>query len=88
MLTLVSRRYPHSTYVIVICTSREWPGCIELHLKGDVVDKGLRALLTFEKYETTNYHVSGMRRYTRNVLQWNKNDIKSTRMTNRDYSNR
>ena len=28
--------------------------------------------------EKTNYDVSGMRRYGWNILQWNKNDIKST----------
>ena len=32
----------------------------------------LRALLTFEKYETTNYEVFGMRRYSQNIFQWNK----------------
>ena len=26
-----------------------------------------------------------MRRYSQNILQWNKNDIKSTRMINGDY---
>ena len=32
-----------------------------------------------------NYDVGRMRRHTQNILQWNKNDIKSTRMTNGDY---
>ena len=41
----------------------------------------LRALSLCEKYGTTNYDVSGMRRYSWNILQWNKNDIKSTKMT-------
>ena len=41
----------------------------------------MRTLLTFEKYKTTNYDVSGMRRYSRNILHWNKNDMKSTKMT-------
>ena len=36
-----------------------------------------RALLTFEKYETTYYDVYVMRRYSRNIFQWNKNDIKA-----------
>ena len=44
----------------------------------------MRALLTFEKYKITN--VCGMRRYSRNIFQWNKNDIKSRKMTNGDYS--
>ena len=46
----------------------------------------LRALLTIEKYETRNYDVSGMRRYSWNILQWNKNDTNSMKMTNGDYS--
>ena len=46
----------------------------------------LGALLTFDKYETTNYDVCGMRRYSRNILQLNKNDIKRMKMTTRDYS--
>ena len=29
-----------------------------------------------------------MRKNSRNIIQWNKNDIKSTRTTNGDYSNR
>ena len=41
----------------------------------------MRTLLIFEKYETTNFDVCGMRRYNWNILQWNKNDIKSMRMT-------
>ena len=45
----------------------------------------MRVLLTFEKYKTTNYDISGMRRYCRNILQWNKNNMKSTKMTNGDY---
>ena len=61
---------PHSTYAIVIC------------LGGN---HRLRALLIFEKYETTNYDISGMRRYSRNKLQWNKNDMNSIKMTNGDF---
>ena len=34
---------------------------------------------------TTNDDVYTMRRYSRNILQWNKNNIKSTRMTTGDY---
>ena len=45
----------------------------------------LQALLLFENYETTNYDVSGMRRYRRIIFQWKKNDMKSTKMTNGDY---
>ena len=40
----------------------------------------LQALLTLKKYETTNYDMGGMRMYSRNIFQWNKNDIKSNRM--------
>ena len=43
------------------------------------------ALLTFKKYKTTNYDVSGMRRYNQNIFQWNKNDLQSTKMNNGDY---
>ena len=32
-----------------------------------------------------NYDVSGMGRFTRNMFHWNKNDIKSSQMTNGDY---
>ena len=35
--------------------------------------------------ETNNYDVCRMRRYTQNILQWNKNDIKGMRMTTGDY---
>ena len=45
----------------------------------------LRALLTLEKYEKTNHDICVMRRYGQNIFQWNKNDIKSTRMTTGDY---
>ena len=45
----------------------------------------LRDLLTFEKYETTNYNLSGKRRYSQNILQWNKNDMNSMKMTNGDF---
>ena len=38
----------------------------------------LRALLAFEKYKTTNYEIIEIRRYSRNTLQWNKNDMKTT----------
>ena len=31
----------------------------------------LGTLSLFEKYESNNYDVSGMRRYSRNILQWN-----------------
>ena len=44
-----------------------------------------RALLTFEKYETTNYGLSGIYRYSQNIFQWNKNNMESTRMTTGDY---
>ena len=36
---------------------------------------------------TTNDDVCTMRRNSRNILQWNKSDIKSKKMTNGDYSN-
>ena len=43
------------------------------------------ALLNLEKYKTTNYDISGMRRFSWNIFQWKKNDMKSTKMTNSDY---
>ena len=45
----------------------------------------LRALLTLEKYETTNNDVCGMRRCSLNIVQWSKNDTKSMEMTTGDY---
>ena len=45
----------------------------------------LRALFSFEKYQTINYDVCRMRRYRPNIFQWNKNDTKSTKTTTRDY---
>ena len=44
----------------------------------------LRALLIFEKYETTTYDCR-MRSYSQNIFQWNKNEIRSTRMTTGYY---
>ena len=41
----------------------------------------MRALVTIEKYERTNYDVCRMGRYIRNIFQWNKNKTKSTKMT-------
>ena len=49
------------------------------HMLTDV--KHVAGPLFFEKYETNFYDLSGMRRYSRN-----KNDIKSRKMTNGDYS--
>ena len=46
----------------------------------------LWALLTFEKYEPTNYDVCGMKRYSQNILQWNKNDMISTKATTGEFS--
>ena len=46
----------------------------------------LRALFTFEKYETINYDVCRMRRYRWNKLQWEENDMKRTKMPTGDYS--
>ena len=40
----------------------------------------MRALITFEKYETTNYDVGKIRRYGQNILQWNKIKTKSIKM--------
>ena len=34
---------------------------------------------------STPSDASGMRRYSRNILQWNKNDMNSSKMTNGDY---
>ena len=45
----------------------------------------LRTLLLFKKYETIYYDIFEMRRYSRNILQWSKNDMKSTKKTNGDY---
>ena len=38
-------------------------------------------------FESTqlNYDVRVMGRFTRNILQWNENDIKSSQTTNGDY---
>ena len=33
-----------------------------------------------------NYDIGGMGRYSRNILQWNYNNIKSRKITNGDYS--
>ena len=46
--------------------------------------KMLGTLLTFEKYETTNYDECGMRRYSWHMFQWNKNDMKCMKMTTGD----
>ena len=56
--------------------------CLELWKGGANM---LRAISIPEKYKTTKYDVSQMRRYNRNIFQWNKNDIKSKKMTNGDY---
>ena len=37
--------------------------------------------LNFEKYESIISDVSGIRRYSRNILQWNKIKTNSTKMT-------
>ena len=37
-------------------------------------------------FSSKNHDVGRMGRYTQNLLQWNRNDIKSTRMANGDYS--
>ena len=37
------------------------------------------------KYKTNIDDVGGKRRYTRNILQWSKNDFKSKNNTNGDY---
>ena len=39
----------------------------------------------FEKYETINYDVCRMRRYSRNIFQLNKNDMKSMKTSIGDY---
>ena len=41
----------------------------------------MRALITLEKYETTNYDVGRMSRYSQNKLQWNKSKTKGMKMT-------
>ena len=41
----------------------------------------------FEKYKTNIDDVGGKRRYSRNILQWCKNDFKSKNNTNGDYLN-
>ena len=40
------------------------------------------------KYKTNIDDVGGKRRYTRNILQWSKNDFKSKNNTNGDYLGR
>ena len=42
-------------------------------------------LFFYKKKYKKNYDVARMGRYTQNILQWNKNNIKSMRMTNGDY---
>ena len=45
----------------------------------------MRALLTSEKYETINYDVCCMRRYSRNILQWTKTMQKAWKCPTGDY---
>ena len=45
----------------------------------------LRVPLILKKYKTMNYDACRMRRYSWNILQWNKNDMKSMKMTTRVY---
>ena len=45
----------------------------------------LRALFVSKKYKTINYFVCRRRRYNRNILHWNKNDMKSMKWTTGDY---
>ena len=47
----------------------------------------LRTLFLFEKYKTNIDDIGGKRRYSRNILQWCKNDSKIKKSTNGDYSN-
>ena len=49
-----------------------------------ILEEGGKEKKTFEKYKTTNYDVSGKRRYSRNILQWNKNNMNSMKMINGD----
>ena len=42
--------------------------------------------ITDAHFPNHNYDLCTMRRYIRNILKWNKNDIKSTRVTTGDYS--
>ena len=42
------------------------------------VEKNFQALVTFEKYETTNYDVGRMRSYSRNILQYKTKSMKMT----------
>ena len=44
-------------------------------------------LLRMLTFLTTNDDVCTMRKNSQNILQWNKSDIKSTKMTTGDYSN-
>ena len=46
----------------------------------------LRTLSSFEKYKTNVDDDRGNRRYSQNILQWSKNDFKSKKTTNGDYS--
>ena len=52
-------------------------------------DKGganmLRTLSSFEKYKTNIDDVGRKSSYSRNILQWSKNDFKSQKTTNGDY---
>ena len=41
--------------------------------------------MVFSLFETNNDDVSGKRRYSCNILQWSKNDLKSKKSTNGDY---
>ena len=45
----------------------------------------LRALSLFKKYKTVIYDISGIRRYSQNILQWRKIKTKKQIPPNGDY---
>ena len=49
----------------------------------DAVVRSAQSTINIKK---KNYDGGGMGRYTWNILQWNRNNIKCMRMTNGDYS--
>ena len=45
----------------------------------------LRVLFALKPMQTINYDVCRMRRYRRNIFQWEENDIESMKMATGDY---
>ena len=75
----------HSTYVMVnyFVLFKSLELIQPYTLVGPPVKRPVLAPLAV--YSLRTVYVCAMRRYSRNILQWNKNNIKSTRMTTGDY---